>query len=232
MERSGWLGWLRRLSRGCIVPLGELLLIEQLQLAVLAALIAALLDVVSAWLSWSVPSLHAQYAELNALVARRMGYEPPAMQDFSALGVFTASFFVGGIGAALLWGVVGALTIRGVLRKNVSLSVLATSAVVPLPIVSLVQLAVTLLHWSGVPISIVPSLAVLFDPATADIRLYSIAAKLDLGALLHAGAMVCLAVGCSWMHVLSGGLVAFTVRSILVGGGILFIARSAGLPPS
>lgn len=232
MERNSWISWIRQLRNGNVVPLGELSVIEQLQLIMLATFVAAVLDVISAWLSWSILALHVQYAELNALVARRLGYQLPAMQNFSALGVFTASFFVGGGAAALLWGVVGAITIRGVLRKEVSLSALVASAVVPLPITSIVQLLVTVLHWIGMPVEIVPSLAVLFDVSSTDLRIYSIAAKLDLGALLHASAMICLAVGCTWKHIIGGGLIAFLVRSVIVGGGILLIARMAGLPPS
>jgi hypothetical protein len=233
MERSAWMQWIHQMLRGNIQSLSERPIIERLQLVVLALFIAAILDVVTAWLSWSNASLNAQYVELNRLIAQRMGYEAPASEQFSALAVFTTTFFVGGAGAALLWGSAGYVAIRGVLGRIVPLSGIFASAVVPLPLGSLVQLLTTVAHSLGMPIGFVPSLAAFLDPTTTDIRLYTIAAKLDLGALLHAGAMVCLAVpGCGWRDVAAGGLVAFVVRSIIVSGVILLIARMAALPSS
>ncbi len=230
MERSAWMQWIHQMLRGNILSLSERPIIERLQLVVFALFIAALLDVVTAWLSWSNAALNAQYVELNRLIAHRMGYEAPASVQFSALAVFTTTFFVGGAGAALLWGSAGYVAIRGVLGRMIPLSGILASAVVPLPLGSLVQLLTTVAHSLGLPIGAVPSLVAFLDPTTTDIRLYTIASKLDLGALLHAGAMVYLAVpACRWRVVAAGGLVAFILRSITVGGGILLIAQLAAL---
>ncbi|MDW8271561.1 MAG: hypothetical protein RML15_04010 [Bacteroidota bacterium] len=228
--RSAWIGWIRSLLGGRFIAVEELDYTTRVQLVFVAALLAAAIDVVSAWIVWSNPPLRSQYAALNALVAKQVGYTAPPIGEFSALGVFVASLIPGSIGALLLWTLAAFLSFRLVCRHIPGLGVLVPTAVFPLPLVSAVGLLTTLVQLGVGSISATPSLAAFIEPTAVDVRLYSIAAKIDLGALMHAVVMTRLLFPSSgWRTVLLRGSMVFVVRSGIVAAGILLVAQIAGL---
>jgi hypothetical protein len=234
MECNSWKEWLRAARSGQIVPLDACSFVAKLQLVFASALAAALLDTVAAWLGWSSPVLRQQAADINATVAQRMGAAPPpAAMEFSALGVFSSSLFVGTLGGLIIWGIAAAVVTAGVFRIPVRLSSIGTAAVLPIPLTSLLGVLVTVAQLLAGSVRVVPSLGALLDPASADIRVFAVASRVDLGALLHAVVMMRLVLHSErWSTIGLGALVAFVVRAALVVGGILLVASATGLQPS
>lgn len=208
------------------MPLDTVSARARVQLVFAAAVVAALLDVVTAWIGWESPVLREQYAALNAYVAQRLGYGPPPVTAVSALSVFAASLFGNTAGAMFVWSIAG-VTVSITFRQSFALGKVLPAALLPLPLASMVALVTTVIHLVMGTIQPSPSLGVLFDPHTADIRLFTIASKLDLGALVYALAMTRLVLPHHpWRAVIVGAVVGFVVRGTLVAGGIILVARA------
>ncbi len=233
VECSRWTEWVRAAWRGQFIPLQHCTATARVQLVFAAALTAALLDTAASWIGWSSMVLREQYAALNALVAERMGYQPPAAPTFSALGVFSSSLFVGTVSSLLLWGLVGLVVVRLVIRQPVSVGAIATAAVLPLPVSSLVGVLSVCMQLLAGSARVVPSLGAFLDPVHADIRLFSIASKIELSGLVYALVMMRVLLASErWSIVAIGSGVAFVLRCALVAGGVLLVAALSGLPTS
>ncbi|GIV53808.1 MAG: hypothetical protein KatS3mg039_0326 [Candidatus Kapaibacterium sp.] len=227
---SNWKEWLRAAREGKLIPLQECSTVARVQLVFVAALLAALLDVLASWMGWSNASLRAQHAAINQIVATRMGYQPPAPLHFSALGVLSSSLFVGTLATLMLWSIVGASVVSGVLRRRVPIGVIATAAVLPLPLTSALGVLSVVVQLVVGSARAIPSLGAFVDPSVADVRVFSIASKIELGSLVHALVMMrLLLLSERWSLVALGAAVAFVLRSVLITGAILLIASVSGL---
>jgi hypothetical protein len=228
-EAHRWIDWFRTAITGSPLPLDVIGPVARVQVAFAAALVAALLDVLSAWIGWLDPHLREQYAAANVAVAHRLGYSAIPM-DFAPLGVFASSLFDGSIAALVLWGLGGIVAVRGVVRASVGIGSIATAAIVPLPLVSIVGVVVAVVQVLVGSVRAVPSLGALLDPATANVQLLALASKVEIGSVVHAAVMArVLLPSHSWKTVSISAAVAFLVRFALIAGGVFLVARSSGL---
>lgn len=226
-DHTEWRVWVQNLFTGIVVPLDTVSVRARVQLVLAAAVASATLDVANAWIGWASPVLREQYAALNAAVAQRWGYTPPSETSFSALGVFAASLFGNSVGAIFVWGMASVVVLI-TFRQHVAIGRVLPASILPLPLASVVALATTLVHLVMGTIQWSPSVGAFFDPNTADISLFTIASKLDIGSVVYAFAMVRLLLPHhQWHAIVMGAVVGFIVRSIIVAGGILLVARAA-----
>ncbi|MCX7930090.1 MAG: hypothetical protein N2663_05155 [Chlorobi bacterium] len=226
---ESWTQWIRSLWSSTPVPLRDITPLARVQVMFAAAMVAALLDVAAAGIGWFSPVLRQQYAEINARAAERLGYTAQPV-EFSPLGIFASSLFGGAVGAMLLWGLSGIVVIRGVARMPTELGNIAAAAVVPLPLVSTISVVVSLLQALVGSVRVTPSLSLLFDPTATDLRLFAIVSRIDLGSAVHAIAMVRLLLPhIQWNRIALLSFAAFVVRSAIVAGGIVLIARVSSL---
>lgn len=223
---DSWTLWVRDALRGQACPLAELSLRTRLQVVAAAVLVAALLEALAAWLTWVHPGLRAQYQQLNVLIAERLGYSAPQLPEFSFLRVSASSLFVQSVVALVVWGSVGVVVVRFVLQEPVAMGTIAASALIPLAPVAALSVVVALVQMVIGSARVTASLTAVLVPQSVEVWVYSLASRIDAGALLHGLLCARLAVPHRrWRVAIGAGVLMFVLRSILIAGVVLLSYR-------